>query len=124
MSWVNIARMKKTLLIFFAVCLFASLLSGQNTTASKPAVRVLTPDEREAILAQMRSGIQAGVEQLERQIKDPNSDIALRDVSYGALAELELSRDPRLAEAMLRRVFARQNMDPDSSKYGDLPWQL
>jgi hypothetical protein len=126
---VNIASMKRTLLTLLAPCLFASLLFGENTTAPKPhplslAVRVLTPPEREAVLTQMRAGIQAGVEQLEHQLKDPNSNIALRDVSYGALAELELNRDPHMAEAMLRRVFARQNMDPASPKYGELPWQL
>jgi len=116
--------MKKPLLTLFAVCLFAPLLFGQNATAPKPSVRVLTPEEREAVLTQMRSGIQAGVEQLEREIKDTSSNVALRDVSYGALAELELNRDPHITEEMLRRALARQNMDDSSPDYGNLPWQL
>ncbi|HTC94064.1 MAG TPA: hypothetical protein VK699_11465 [Terriglobales bacterium] len=109
-----------------ATCLLSLSAGGQATASQGSAtpVHILAPKERETVLAQMRGGIEAGLEPEERAVKDPGSNIALRDVSYGALALLQLNHDPREAEDALRRVFARQNMDSASSAYGTLPWQL
>jgi hypothetical protein len=100
--------------------------SGRDSAAGpRPGdIRTLNQKEREAVLTQVRTGIEAGFQQVESEVKDPSSTVALRDVSYGALAALQLGRDPHETEDLLHRAFARQNMDSSSEKYGTLPWQL
>ena len=80
--------------------------------------------ERARRLAQIRDGVQRTVRDLDRRLAQGEAVVSIRDLPNAALFKLMAGEDPRAGEALLRRAFAAQDMDPQSPAYGALPWLL
>ena len=82
----------------------------------------MTAGERSRRDAVIETILDKEIGRLAKQIST-NSDISTRDLTNGALYHLERGGAPADAEALLRRLFALQNMDASSKDYGYIPWK-
>jgi len=80
--------------------------------------------ERTRRLAEIGEGVNRTVVDLEKRLAQSNAVVSFRDIPNAALFKLVAGENPRVAEALLRRAFAAQNMDTKSPEYGSIPWSL
>jgi hypothetical protein len=92
--------------------------------AISQAPPAIVAKERARRLAEIRDGVQRTVADLEKRLAQPSAVISSRDLPNAALFKLLVGENPRVAEALLRRAFAAQNMDPKSKEFGSIPWSL
>jgi len=74
--------------------------------------------------AVLKSHVSEALAEVHKQLLAENPQPVTRSLPAAALAEVMLNNDPAAARALLERVFAAQDMDPKSARYGDVPWQL
>src|SRR5262245_6782375 len=109
------------------VCLALGLGFGPPPSApSAPGQGpgTLPAKERDRRLAEVRKGVQRTVRDLDKRLGQAGAVVPIRDLPNAALFKLVVGEDSSAAEALLRRAFAAQNMDPKSPEYGALPWLL
>jgi hypothetical protein len=95
----------------------ASLLSQAKDPPGEPSA------DR---LAQIAAEINRELPKFDADLAKPDFRPTVRDLTYAALAKLVLnSGEPaaRQAEALLRRTFDLQEMNPASPNYGTVPWR-
>ena len=107
-------------LLLGAACWAALVLGPLPGAAAGP----LTPAERQRRLDEIRAGLARTARDLDRQLGQPGVVPTLRNLPNAALFKLVAGDDPKAAEALLRRAFAAQDMDPQSDGYGSLPWLI
>lgn len=61
---------------------------------------------------------------LADQMKKNANTITTRDLTNGAFFYLERGGSPAIAEALLRKLFSTQSMNPDAKDYGYIPWRV
>jgi len=64
------------------------------------------------------------IDRLGSQIAKDPGHVTTRDLPNGALYHMERGGSPADAEALLRRLFAIQTMDPASKDFGYIPWKI
>jgi hypothetical protein len=102
---------RRTLSAIFVALFFAhSILAASTDT--QPA------------LDEMHSSLIAAVKSFERNLDTPRADGTVRAYTYAAHYALAVGLDPKIAQNFIDRAMARQNMDPHSPKFGDIPWQM
>ncbi len=121
--------MKIRILAPLVVCLVLGLGYGPISpslvpTAIAQAPQVIAAKERSRRLAEIREGVKRTVVDLDKRLAQSSAVVSSRDLPNAALFELIIGENPRVAEALLRRAFAAQNMDPKSPEFGSIPWSL
>jgi hypothetical protein len=58
------------------------------------------------------------------RLDTPKADATVRTYTYAAYHALAIGMDPKMAEDFIRRAMARQDMNPASTNYGNVPWQM
>ncbi len=77
--------------------------------------------ERDAVIAGM---LDKQMIHLGDELKRNPNNVTTRDLANGAFFYLERGGSPAIAEALLRKLFATQSMNPDAKDYGYIPWKI
>jgi len=117
----------KTLLWMGA--LSASSLHGtaQSTpqlTLGKQIGSEMTAGQRSQRDAVIETILDKEILRLSNQLKKTPDAISTRDLTNGALYNLERGGDVAASEVLLRKLFSIQNMDASSPKFGYIPWKV
>jgi len=91
------------------------------TTLAAPARERASQTQR---LKEVRAGVARTLEELQQRLANPQAAVTRRDLPNAALFVLSDQRNPRDAEKLLRTLFAAQDSDPQSLRYGSFPWTL
>lgn len=80
-----------------------------------------SPQDR---LDQMHAALLDALHSFQKNLDTPKADGTVRTYTHAAQYALAMGLDPKIAEDFIRRAMARQYMDPDLPKYGDVPWEM
>jgi hypothetical protein len=57
-------------------------------------------------------------------VDTPKADPTVRTYTHAAYCVMALGADPRIAEKLIGRAMAKQDMDPQSANFGNVPWEM
>jgi hypothetical protein len=72
----------------------------------------------------MRGDLLHAVGDFQSRLDTPKADGTCRTYTFMGYYALAAGMDPKIAEGFISRAMARQDMDPNSLRFGDVPWQM
>ena len=107
-----------TTLAALSLLLIGGIAHAQTPTAAPPLLAPKTD------IAYLPAQLDEYLTRFEVGLTRPGASPSVRNLPNGALTVLVLGKDPARAQALLRRLFAAQDMNPGSPSFGSVPWLL
>jgi hypothetical protein len=106
----------RTILVGFLIMVGVFLGKPSGVSAAKAGVQ-----DR---VNSMRGDLLRAVDNFQSRLDTPKADATCRTYTFMGYYALAAGLDAKIAQDFISRAMARQEMDPDSPRFGDVPWQM